>query len=154
MVEGDSASVAELCALLSAIGDIPITQSLAVTGSVNQHGEVQAIGGVNEKAEGFFDVCRARGLSGDQGVIIPQANCKHLMLRKDLREAVERGEFRVYAIAHVDQAMELLTGQRAGVPDKSGRYPPDSINGQLQERLSTFFAVRQQIGSQLRGDNH
>jgi lon-related putative ATP-dependent protease len=152
MVEGDSASVAELCALLSAIGDIPIKQSLAVTGSVNQHGEVQAIGGVNEKIEGFFEICQGRGLTGDQGVIIPQANRKHLMLREDVREAVERGDFTVHAIAHVDQAMELLTGQRAGRPDQAGSYPADSINGQLQQRLAAFFAVRQQISSQGHGD--
>ena len=150
-VEGDSASVAELCALLSAIGDIPLKQSLAITGSVNQHGEVQAIGGVNEKIEGFFDICQARGLNGDQGVIIPHANRKHLMLNKEVREAVARGDFRVHAVAHVDQALELLTGQAAGQPDQNGVYPPDSVNGQIQERLATFFAVRQQI-SQTKGE--
>ncbi len=150
-VEGDSASVAELCALLSAIGDIPLKQSLAITGSVNQHGEVQAIGGVNEKIEGFFDICQARGLNGDQGVIIPHANRKHLMLNKEVREAVARGDFRVHAVAHVDQALELLTGQAAGQPDQNGLYPPDSVNGQIQERLATFFAVRQQI-SQTKGE--
>jgi predicted ATP-dependent protease len=147
-VEGDSASVAELCALLSAVGDIPLRQSLAVTGSVNQHGEVQPIGGVNEKIEGFFDICRERGLTGEQGVVIPQANRQHLMLRRDLIEAVDDGLFRVYAVAHVDQALELLTGQTAGVPDKDGAYPPDSINGQIQERLATFFMVRQQLAAQ------
>jgi predicted ATP-dependent protease len=151
MVEGDSASVAELCALLSAIGDVPIKQSLAVTGSVNQHGEVQAIGGVNEKIEGFFHVCKARGLTGDQGVIIPEPNRKHLMLRQEVREAAERGEFQIHAISHVDQAMELLTGQSAGVPDQEGNYPAETINGQLQARLSTFFSVRQQINTQARG---
>ena len=145
LVEGDSASVAELCALLSAIGDIPLKQALAITGSVNQHGEVQAIGGVNEKIEGFFEICQARGLTGEEGVIIPQANRKHLMLNKAVREAVARGDFRVHAVAHVDQALELLTGQAAGLPDQDGLYPADSINGQIQERLATFFAVRQQI---------
>ena len=151
MVEGDSASVAELCALLSAIADTPIKQSLAVTGSVNQRGEIQAIGGVNEKIEGFFDICNARGLSRDQGVIIPQANRKHLMLREDVREAAERGEFHIHALSHVDQAMQLLTGLPAGVPNKDGNYPPDSINGQIEQRLSTFFAVRQQITTQIHG---
>lgn len=150
-VEGDSASVAELCALLSAIGDIPLNQALAVTGSVNQHGEVQAIGGVNEKIEGFFAICQARGLTGAEGVIIPHANRKHLMLDQEVREAVTRGEFQIHAVAHVDQALELLTGLPAGQPDKDGLYPPDSINGQIQERLATFFAVRQQI-NQAKGE--
>jgi lon-related putative ATP-dependent protease len=147
-VEGDSASVAELCALLSAVGDIPLRQSLAITGSVNQHGEVQPIGGVNDKIEGFFDICRERGLTGEEGVVIPQANRQHLMLRRDLVEAVEEGKFLIYAVAHVDQAMELLADQSAGVPDKDGAYPPDSINGQIQERLATFFMVRQQLAAQ------
>ena len=153
LVEGDSASVAELCALLSAIGDIPLKQALAITGSVNQHGEVQAIGGVNEKIEGFFDICQARGLTGEEGVIIPQANRKHLMLNKAVRAAVARGDFRVHAVAHVDQALELLTGQAAGQPDQDGLYPTDSINGQIQERLATFFAVRQQINRNREEDN-
>ena len=150
-VEGDSASVAELCALLSAIGDLPLKQSLAITGSVNQHGEVQAIGGVNEKIEGFFDICQARGLTGAEGVIIPHANRKHLMLNKEVREAVARGDFQIHAVAHVDQALELLTGLPAGQPDKDGLYPADSLNGQIQERLATFFAVRQQI-NQAKGE--
>ncbi len=150
-VEGDSASVAELCALLSAIGDIPLKQALAITGSVNQHGEVQAIGGVNEKIEGFFDICQARGLTGAEGVIIPHANRKHLMLKQEVREAVARGDFQIHAVAHVDQALELLTGLPAGQPDKDGLYPPASINGQIQERLATFFAVRQQI-NQAKGE--
>jgi lon-related putative ATP-dependent protease len=145
MVEGDSASVAELCALLSAIGDVPLRQSVAVTGSVNQHGEVQAIGGVNEKIEGFFDICNARGLTGDEGVIIPAANRKHLMLRPDVVTAAEQGRFHIWAVSHVDQAMELLTGQHAGLPDQEGIYPTDSINGQVQQRLAEFFAVRQHL---------
>jgi len=150
-VEGDSASLAELCALLSAIGDLPVRQSLAVTGSVNQHGEVQAIGGVNEKIEGFFDICQARGLTGAEGVIIPYANRRHLMLRRDLIEATASGAFHVYAVRHVDQAMELLTGQRAGIPDAEGVYPTDTVNGQVQYRLGEFFSVRQQISGAGRG---
>jgi lon-related putative ATP-dependent protease len=146
LVEGDSASLAELCALLSSIGDVPLRQSLAVTGSVNQHGQVQAIGGVNEKVEGFFDVCAARGLTGAEGVIIPDANRKHLMLRQDIILAAEKGKFHVYAVRHVDQAMELLTGQPAGIPDTAGRYPRDSVNGQIQCRLEEFFALRQELG--------
>lgn len=144
-VEGDSASLAELCALLSAVGDIPIRQSIAVTGSVNQHGEVQSIGGVNEKIEGFFDLCRDRGLTGTEGVIIPDTNRKHLMLRRDLIEAATAGAFHIYAVKHVDQALELLTGQPAGVPDASGSYPLDTVNGQVQYRLGELLSVRQQI---------
>lgn len=109
-VEGDSASLAEFCALLSALAGVPIRQTLAVTGSVNQHGGVQAIGGANEKIEGFFDLCLARGLTGDQGVIVPRSNVRHLMLREDLVEAVSNGQFHVYAVGHVDEAMTLLTG--------------------------------------------
>jgi len=127
---------------------VPIRQAIAVTGSVNQHGEVQAIGGVNEKVEGFFDICAARGLTGEQGVIIPEANRKHLMLRHDVVEAAGQGRFGIYAVRHVDQAMELLTGEPAGMPDQQGVYPPDTVNGQLQQRLAALFAVRQQLSSQ------
>ena len=109
-VEGDSASSAELYALLSALAQTPIKQSLAVTGSVNQKGQVQAIGGVNEKIEGFFDICQARGLSEKQGVIIPENNVRDLMLRADVRDAAGRGEFHIYAVSHVDQVLALLTG--------------------------------------------
>src|SRR6185295_18698384 len=122
-VEGDSASSAELYALLSALSDIPLRQDLAVTGSVNQHGEVQAIGGVNEKIEGFFDICRARGLTGTQGVLIPQANVQHLMLRKDVIEACAAGRFAIYSIATVDEGIALLTGLPSGARDADGDYP-------------------------------
>jgi len=152
-VEGDSASAAELCALLSAIGDIPLKQSLGITGSVNQHGEIQAIGGVNEKIEGFFDICHARGLRGDEGVIIPESNRKHLMLRADVVEAAARDRFRIYAVRHVDQALELLSGQSSGIPDANGQYPRGSINGQIQAQLSELFRVRQQINAEDRGSD-
>jgi lon-related putative ATP-dependent protease len=134
-VEGDSASSAELYSLLSAIARVPINQSFAVTGSVNQHGQVQAIGGVNEKIEGFFDICQERGLTGEQGVLIPAANVKHLMLRQDVRQAVAEGDFNVYPIEEIDQGIELLTGLLAGEADESGKYPPDTINGKVQARL-------------------
>jgi len=134
-VEGDSASLAELCALLSALANKPIKQSLAVTGSVNQHGEVQPIGGVNEKIEGFFDVCKTRGLTGEQGVLIPVSNVKHLMLRQDVVEAVERGEFHVYTVQTVDQGVELLTGIPAGEQDEEGNFPEGSINQLVEARL-------------------
>ncbi len=135
-IEGDSASSAELYALLSAIGQVPLSQSLAVTGSVNQRGQVQAIGGVNEKIEGFFDVCRARGLTGEQGVLIPASNVKHLMLRQDVRQAVAEGQFAIYAVERIDQGIEILTGLPAGEPDEEGQYPPDTVNGRVQARLA------------------
>lgn len=145
MIEGDSASAAELCALLSVLANAPLRQSLAVTGSVNQHGEVQAIGGVNEKIEGFFDVCRGRGTTGDQGVIIPKSNVQHLMLRQDVVEAVAEKKFNVYAVTTVDEAMELLTGIPAGAPDEQGHYPDDSINGRVDARLVELADYRQEF---------
>ncbi|MGD1993257.1 MAG: AAA family ATPase [Anaerolineae bacterium] len=142
-VEGDSASTAELYALLSAIADLPIRQSLAVTGSVNQRGRVQAIGGVNEKIEGFFDVCQARGLTGDQGVLIPSSNVKHLMLRQDVVEAVENGQFHIYPVETVDQGIEILTGVPAGERDEEGNYPESSVNYRVARRLAELAKKRQ-----------
>lgn len=139
-VEGDSASSAELYCLLSAIAEVPINQSFAVTGSVNQHGKVQAIGAVNEKIEGFFDICVQRGLTGSQGVLIPSANVKHLMLRKDVRDAVAGGEFNIYPIDDIDQGIELLTGIPAGELNERGAYPPVTINGKVQARLEKLAA--------------
>lgn len=146
-VDGDSASSAELYALLSAIAEVPLRQSLAVTGSVNQHGVVQAIGGVNEKIEGFFDVCQARGLSGEQGVLIPASNVQHLMLRRDVVEAVEAGRFHVYPVETVDQGIEILTGLSAGKPDEAGTYPEGSINHRVKERLAELAEQRQAFGA-------
>jgi len=134
-VEGDSASLAELCALLSALAGVPIKQSWALTGSVNQHGAVQPIGGVNEKIEGFFDVCKARGLTGEQGVLIPVFNVQNLMLRHDVVEAVEAGQFHVYAVETVDQGIELLTGIPAGERDGEGNFTEGSINQRVEARL-------------------
>ena len=147
-IEGDSASAAELCALLSALGDFPIKQSLAITGSINQHGEMQAIGGVCEKIEGFFDICQARGLTGKEGVIIPAANVKELMLRSRVIKAVSEGEFKIYAVSHVEQALELLTDLSAGQPNVDGLYPQDSINGRIQLRLAEWTMLRQQYAAQ------
>ncbi len=142
-VEGDSASMAELCALLSAIGELPIRQSLAMTGSVDQHGRSQPIGGVNEKIEGFFQVCKARGLSGEQGVIIPASNRRNLMLNHEVVTAVEAGEFHIYSIENVDQAITLLTGIPIGEADEQGEYPEDSINARIQARLLEMAQIRQ-----------
>jgi lon-related putative ATP-dependent protease len=141
-VEGDSASAAELYTLMSALARLPIRQSLACTGSVNQHGQVQPIGGVNEKIEGFFDVCRARGLTGDQGVMIPASNVKHLMLRKDVVEAVAAGKFHVYAVETIDQGIEVLTGTPAGERDASGAFPEGTVNHRVEARLKELAAKR------------
>ena len=122
-VEGDSASSAELYALMSALADVPLRQDLAVTGSVNQHGEIQAIGGVNEKIEGFFDICRARGLTGNQGVLIPKANVQHLMLRRDVVEACAAGKFAIYPVTTIDEGIALLTGLAAGERGSDGVLP-------------------------------
>lgn len=130
-IEGDSASSAELYALLSSISGIPINQCFAVTGSVDQGGRVQAIGGVNEKIEGFFDICKARGLNGEEGVLIPKSNIKHLMLRQDVIDSVREGKFHIYPVETIDQGIELLTGLEAGELDQSGTYPEDSVNGKV-----------------------
>jgi lon-related putative ATP-dependent protease len=144
-VEGDSASSAELYALLSAIADVPIRQALAVTGSVNQYGRVQPIGGVNEKIEGFFDICRFRGLTGGQGVVIPSANVQHLMLRQDVIEAVQDGKFHIYAVRTIDEGIEILTGLAAGEADAYGNYPEDTVNGKVQLRLKMFSERQKQF---------
>jgi lon-related putative ATP-dependent protease len=146
-VEGDSASLAELCALLSAIADAPIRQDLAMTGSVSQHGEVQAIGGVNEKIEGYFDVCRGQGLTGTQGVIIPASNVRHLMLRQDVVDAAVEDRFRIYAVATVDEALMLLTGVEAGVRDAAGVFPPATLNRRIAERLDALARLRRDFSA-------
>jgi len=138
--------------LLSALSDAPIKQSLAVTGAVNQHGEVQAIGGANEKIEGFFDICSARGLSGDQGVLIPESNVKNLMLRRDVLDAVRDGRFHVYAVSTIDQGIETLTGVKAGERGKNGAFPPDSINGRVEARLMELAEQRRAFARNDAGD--
>lgn len=144
-IDGDSASSAELYALLSALSGIGIRQDLAVTGSINQKGEVQAIGGVNEKIEGFFDVCRIKGLTGKQGVVIPRANLRHLMLRDDVTAAVREGRFHIYPVQTVDEGMEVLTGHAAGEPLPDGRFPEGSINAAVAARIES-------IGEKMFGD--
>ena len=140
-VDGDSATVAELCALLSAIAQQPLNQSLAITGSMDQRGEVQAIGGVNEKIEGFFDVCSMLGLTGKQGVIIPSSNVQHLMLREDVIDAVANEQFYIHAIDTVDQALELLSGMTVGELNEEGQYPEGSFNVAVAERLQLWVDV-------------
>lgn len=134
-VDGDSASSTELYALISRIAEVPLKQNLAVTGSVNQLGQVQPIGGVNEKIEGFFDICKKRGLTGDQGVLIPEANIKHLMLRQDVIDAVRAGKFHIYPVKHIDEGIQILTGIEAGELQADGTYPEGTINAIVKERL-------------------
>jgi lon-related putative ATP-dependent protease len=141
-IDGDSASAAELLAILSAIADVPLKQGIAITGSINQHGQMQAIGGVNEKIEGFFDVCVARGLAADHGVIIPKANIVSLMLREDVVDAARAGRFSVYAVSTVDEAIELLSGLRAGAHRKDGSFPRGTFNRRVQNRLLDFARPR------------
>ncbi|HVN42729.1 MAG TPA: AAA family ATPase [Steroidobacteraceae bacterium] len=142
-VDGDSASLAECCALLSALAHLPIRQSIAVTGSINQHGTVQVVGGLNEKIEGFFDLCARRGLTGEQGVLIPAQNVQHLMLRDDVVQAAQDGRFQIYTVRSVDEAMAFLTGSPAGERDAStGQFPPGSVNRRVEDQLLDFAQAR------------
>ena len=134
-VDGDSASSTEIYALLSSLSGVPLKQYVAVTGSVNQKGEVQPIGGVNEKIEGFYDCCRKRGLTKKQGVMIPEANVKDLMLRKDVVEAVKKGQFHIYPVKSIDEGIEILTEKKAGERKADGSYPKDSVNGLVDMKL-------------------
>jgi predicted ATP-dependent protease len=138
-IEGDSASSTELYCLLSSLSGYPLKQGIAVTGSVDQFGNIQPIGGVNEKIEGFFRYCKLRGLTGEQGVMIPKQNLIHLMLDHEVLEAVEEGKFHIWAIDTVDEGLEILTGVPAGVPDESGKYPDETVHGKAKERLRFFM---------------
>lgn len=140
-VDGDSASSTEYYCLLSAIADLPIKQNIAVTGSINQFGDIQPIGGVNEKIEGFFDVCAHRGLTGDQGVIIPRTNVGNLMLREDVISAVREGKFHIYAIDTVDDGIEILTGIKAGKANAKGEFPKDSVNWKVKQSLDRYYQL-------------
>ncbi len=150
-VEGDSASAAELVALLSALAELPVRQDLAITGSVNQHGDIQAIGGVNDKIEGFFEVCASRGLTGTQGVLIPEANVQHLMLDRDVVAACEAGRFAVHAVREIDEAAALLLGREAGSRGPDGAFPEGSINALVEHRLGAFAEQRRAM---LGGEGH
>lgn len=152
-VDGDSASVAEACALISAITGVEIEQRFAVTGSIDQHGRVQAVGGVNEKIEGFFDICQARGGVKDHAVLLPATNVAHLMLRRDVRDAIAAGDFQVYAIEQLDQALALLTGMTPGERDASGAYPAETLNARVVERLEAFHQAAKRHGDKTNGKN-
>ncbi|MFX1352271.1 MAG: S16 family serine protease, partial [Promethearchaeota archaeon] len=134
-VEGDSASSTELYAILSELSGIPIKQYIAVTGSVNQKGEVQAIGGVNQKIEGFFEVCKIKGLTGKQGVVIPESNVQNLMLREEVVDAVREGKFHIFAVKTVNEGIEVLTGVRAGERRPDGTFEQETINYAVDKRL-------------------
>jgi predicted ATP-dependent protease len=138
MVDGDSASATELYAILSSLSGLPLRQDIAVTGSINQRGEVQPIGGVNEKVEGFFDLCKAAGKLGTAGVMVPARNVQNLMLRPDVVDAARAGKFHVYAVSTVEEGIAVLTGVRAGEPGPDGAYPPGSVNALVQGRLSQY----------------
>ncbi len=150
-VDGDSASAAELIALLSAIGQVPLAQSFAMTGSVDQNGRVQAIGGVNHKIEGFFDVCAARGLTGQQGVLVPKTNVRHLMLADRVIEAVKAGQFQIYAVETVDDAIHILSDCEAGEVGTDGTFPPGSFYGKVAARLKVFAEARKKFGATTEG---
>jgi lon-related putative ATP-dependent protease len=137
-VEGDSASSTELYAILSSLAGVPIKQNIAVTGSVNQKGEVQPIGGVNQKIEGFFDVCKAKGLTGDQGVMVPHQNVRNLMLREDIVQAVRDGKFHIYAVKTIDDGIEVLTGIPSGERQADGTYPEGTLNYRADRQLAEF----------------
>ena len=134
------------------MSELPLRQDLAVTGSVNQHGAVQAIGGVNEKIEGFFDLCKARGLTGTQGVLIPTSNVQHLMLRREVVEACAEGRFAIYPIGTIDEGLTLLTGSPAGERGADGCYPAGSVNRRVEDRLRAFAHIRQSFGQPVRAD--
>lgn len=146
-VDGDSASAVELCTLLSAISGLPLRQSLAVTGSINQQGDIQAIGGVNEKIEGFFELCNGRGLDGHQGVIIPAANVPHLVLHAEVVQACQEGRFQIHAVTTLDQLIELLFDRPAGTADRDGRYPPSTVNGLVQQQLADWAEQARQLAA-------
>ena len=147
-VEGDSAALAELAALLSSLAKVPVRQYLAVTGSVNQLGEIQPVGGVNEKIEGFFESCKRRGLTGKQGVIVPARNIKHLVLGREVVDAVEASKFTVYAVNTVEEGLELLTGMPAGEIGPEGKYPEGTLYGQVARRLEDMARIATSWGEQ------
>ena len=144
-IDGDSASSTELYAIISSLADIPIKQGIAATGSVNQKGKIQAIGDVNQKVEGFFEVCKEKGLTGAQGVIIPKANTKNLMVKREVIQAVKQKKFHIYQVATVEQGIEILTGVPAGKPDKDGNYPRGSVYGAVQSKLRHYLESLQKI---------
>ncbi len=152
VIEGDSASAAELIAIISSLSEVPIRQNLAVTGSVNQKGQIQPIGGVNEKVEGFYHVCKAHGLTGDQGVIIPHQNVRNLMLKREVVEAIRDGRFHIYPVETIDQAVEIITGMESGERDSSGRFKEGTVNYLVDKRLGEFVEEFRKLGARERAE--
>jgi lon-related putative ATP-dependent protease len=152
LVEGDSASAAELLALLSVLADVPLKQNISITGSVSQRGEIQPIGGVNWKIEGFYKVCKARELDGTQGVLIPKANIKDLMLKKEVVDAVKAGKFHVWAVGTVDEALELLTGLPAGQRQLDGTFEEDSVNARVDQTLHRLMEMARELMKEEKGE--
>jgi predicted ATP-dependent protease len=146
-VDGDSASSTELYGILSSLSETPIKQGIAVTGSVNQNGEIQAIGGINQKIEGFYDLCRIKGLTAEQGVLMPRSNLRNLMLRGDVVEAVKEGKFHIHAVGTIDEGIEVLTGMPAGERNGDGHYPANSINGRVEKKLERFTEQQKQFAA-------
>jgi ATP-dependent Lon protease len=146
-VDGDSASSTELYAILSSLAELPIKQGIAVTGSVNQRGEIQAIGGINQKIEGFFDICRLKGLTGGQGVLMPRSNLRNLMLRPDVIDAVREGRFHIYAVSTVNEGIEVLTGTPAGERGADEHYPENSVNGLVEKTLLRYAELQKQLAA-------
>jgi len=153
-IDGDSASSTELYAILSSLSGTPINQGIAVTGSVNQKGEIQAIGGVNQKIEGFFDVCKTKGLTGNQGVLIPQANVKNLMLKKEVLDAVEKGQFHIYQVSTVEEGIEILTGKPVGQPDDEGNFPEGTVYGDVQQKLKKYLEKSMNLKKEFETNNN
>jgi lon-related putative ATP-dependent protease len=147
-VDGDSASSTELYAILSALSDLPVNQAIAVTGSVNQNGEVQAIGGANEKIEGYFEICKAIGLTGEQGVVIPESNVDNLMLKESVVEAIQAGRFHIWPVRTIDEGIEVLTGVKAGVRQADGKFDVDSVNARIDQRLGEMAETLQRFGKE------
>jgi len=147
-VDGDSASSTELYAILSALADLPVNQAIAVTGSVNQKGEVQAIGGANEKIEGYFEVCKAIGLTGEQGVIIPESNVDNLMLKETVLEAIKAGKFHIWSVRTIDEGIEVLTGVKAGERGQDDKFEPDTVNAKVDDRLRQMAESLQKFGKE------
>jgi predicted ATP-dependent protease len=152
-VDGDSASSTELYAILSALSEVPIKQYFAVTGSVNQKGEVQAIGGVNYKIEGFYEICKSKGLNGKQGVLIPRSNVQNLMLKEEIVEAVRAGKFRIYSVENIKEGIEILTGVKAGDKGPDGKYSENTIFGKVDKRLKEM-TERMEEFSENKKNNH
>jgi predicted ATP-dependent protease len=153
-IDGDSASSTELYAILSSLSGTPINQGIAVTGSVNQKGEIQAIGGVNQKIEGFFDVCKTKGLTGEQGVLIPRANVKNLMLKKEVIDAVTNGQFHIYQVSSVEEGIEILTGKPVGHPDDEGNFPEGTVYGDVQKKLQKYLEKSMNLKKKFETDNN